>query len=335
MLPALAQIRPNLSIDLPHIIWRSAAARPLVISREDAFARLRMTGAVRFIGYEEAMDEIEAMAALGELPAIPVNAKLKGTIKMAKIVSYQIGDITSPIIQYDRPNLQQHDLFCETETVIDKNDQHKIYDLLWIAYEGAKFSNLPSGVGRDNDAFIAHGLTKIEGFRAMTAEIALWIKIEHDNIQDPFITQNEIGWRTDVAYGPDEAGKTLGVSTEYLRRCKSGERRIHPTVARILRVITSFQDRPEADDRLIDLLDAAEPKIDNLIEVLLSLNLDLDAAAHMLGIARSTVYNWWNHLTKIHPAAAKLLNVLAALPVFESRSLIHRITNAARPNPHY
>jgi hypothetical protein len=73
MLPALAQIRPNLSIDLPHIIWRSAAARPLVITREDAFARLRMVGAVRFIGYEEAMAEIEA-GALGELPAVPFNA---------------------------------------------------------------------------------------------------------------------------------------------------------------------------------------------------------------------------------------------------------------------
>jgi hypothetical protein len=254
---------------------------------------------------------------------------------MAKIVSYQIGDITSPIIQYDRHNLQQHDLFCETETVIDKNDQHKIYDLLWIAYEGAKFANLPPGVGRDNDAFIAHGLTKTEAFKAMAAEIALWIKIEYDSIQDPFITSSEIGWRIDVAYGPDEAAKTLGVTANYLRRCKSGERRIHPTVARILRVVTSFENKPEADDKLIDLLDAAEPKIDNLIVALLSLNLDVDAAAHMLGLARSTVYNWWNHLTKIHPAAAKLLNVLAALPVPESRSLIHRITNAARPTPYY
>lgn len=73
MLPAIARIRAFQSISLPPIEWRNASARPLVISREEAFSRLRQAGAVRFIGYEEAMAEIEA-GALGELPAVPFNA---------------------------------------------------------------------------------------------------------------------------------------------------------------------------------------------------------------------------------------------------------------------
>jgi hypothetical protein len=254
---------------------------------------------------------------------------------MTKIVNFQIDEIDDHAIKVDPTNWQCHELVSPVEVTVESGDKHKKFELLFVAAESSAYATLPLGVGGDNEEFIVNLFTKADGYRAMTAEVAVWIQIEYGRIKDPFITPNEIGWRINAAYGPDEAAKTLGVTSNYLRRCKSGERRIHPTVARILRVITSFQDRPEADDRLIDLLDAAEPKIDNLIVALLSLNLDVDAAAHMLGIARSTVYNWQNYSTKIHPAAAKLLHVLVALPVSKSRSLIHRITNAARPNPHY